>query len=789
MSGLEIKRIDIKNFGCYKDYNQHSPSGIGNDFNEGRVNILYGRNYSGKSTYSKIFQSIELRRLPEKYGDIDFEIKLENKNIIKSRDVGNQDLPIDCRVFNQQFIDDNINLHSDNKLNSFQVTIGSDNNESLKRIHEIELNNLDPIKNDLNKINSEISDLQSQHKEDKEILDNKLKATAAFVKNKKNPSVIMNPRYDIRDIKNEFEKYASKFPIVSKDDEKLNATFERAKIQILEENISVPRKIDLNEFDNEFNFQEINILLSKKISVSKILDEYKNNPEKMNWIKCGVDIHGENPEKCVFCGNSIDGQLIRNLELAFSDELVTLESSLEEKNNYVKSEIEKLEKIPKIEAEDYFRTDSLKIKKINQDIDTEFKNRLNVLKLIESKIAEKQRDIFSKVEIEMEESSWDSFSEIQDEIDLLYKNTIERIEQFEKLKQNNMDFLRWYYIAEQFPVTEYQLLSQKVNKLDQDLQAKKNEKKRLEVDKANYENEISELKSSLKSEKEAVKRINQILKNSLAHSEISLESSDSGDEIYYKVTRNKESAYNLSEGEKSLIAFAYYIARLDSLSNEEKERTILFIDDPISSLDENNIFYIYNLIFCLLEKKEFLQYFLSTHNLDFLKYTNRFSSRKDYYLIEKIKESENEPSKSYIKNLPPHMSSKVTEFAFLFEQIYKVATENETEDNFSVFYNFPNNGRKFIEILLYFKYPDYHTHNDVKIRKFFGEENAPFIQRINNEYSHGEDRFDRTRHPINTSEFKHDAEIILKTLYQKDQDQFNAFLANGELVMPSFLNN
>ncbi|WP_409578635.1 AAA family ATPase [Streptococcus sp.] len=44
-----------------------------------------------------------------------------------------------------------------------------------------------------------------------------------------------------------------------------------------------------------------------------------------------------------------------------------------------------------------------------------------------------------------------------------------------------------------------------------------------------------------------------------------------------------------------------------------KGKTILFIDDPISSLDENNIFYIYNLIFRLLEKKEFLQYFLSTH--------------------------------------------------------------------------------------------------------------------------------------------------------------------------------
>ena len=378
----------------------------------------------------------------------------------------------------------------------------------------------------------------------------------------------MNPRYDIRDIKNEFENYVSMFPIVSKDDEELKIRFDRAKMQILEENISMPKKIDLNEFDNDFNLQEINLLLSKTISVSKILDEYKNNPEKMNWIKCGVDIHGKNPEKCVFCGNSIDGHLIQNLEIAFSDELVTLESNLEEKNNYVKSEIEKLEKVPKIEAEDYFRTDSLKIKRINQDIENEFKNRLNVLKLIESKIAEKQRDIFSKVEIEMKESSWGSFSEIQDEIDLLYENTIDRIEQFEELRQESINFLRWYYIAEKLPVSEYQMLSQKVDNLRGDLQTKKNEREKLEGEESKYKNIISELESKLKSEKEAVKRINQILKNSLAHSEISLESSDSGDEIYYKVTRNKENAYNLSEGEKSLIAFAYYISRLDSLSNE-----------------------------------------------------------------------------------------------------------------------------------------------------------------------------------------------------------------------------
>ena len=88
---------------------------------------------------------------------------------------------------------------------------------------------------------------------------------------------------------------------------------------------------------------------------------------------------------------------------------------------------------------------------------------------------------------------------------------------------------------------------------------------------------------------------------------------------------------------------------------------------------------------------------------------------------------------------------------------------------------------------MYFKYPDYKTKNDDKIINYFGGENSPFIQRINNEYSHGEDRFDRTRNPINTIEFKHDARIILTALYKNDSAQFNSFLNNSNLANPDFL--
>lgn len=515
------------------------------------------------------------------------------------------------------------------------------------------------------------------------------------------------------------------------------------------------------------------------------MDEYKNSPDKINWIKHGVDIHGENPEKCVFCGNSIDGGFIKNLKLAFSDELSSLENELAKRKSEIKSEIQKLNSIPNINKEDYFNDSAADIQNINKDIRNVISDRKEALKTLKSKIFEKQRDIFSKIEIN--DLNWSDFSEIQVEIDSLYNSTIKQIEQFEDRKIKSIDFLRRYYIVKEFPISEFTKLSNEVDKLEEDIDEEFKEQKKLKEEKEKFEQDIIELESSLKSESEAVKRINMILQNSLAHSEISLGSVDDEEGIYFEVSRNEARAYNLSEGEKSLIAFAYYIARLKSLSTEEKSKTILFIDDPISSLDENNIFYIYNLIFCLLEKKEFLQYFLSTHNLDFLKYTNKFSVKKDYYLIEKTKEAENTPSRSYIKKIPKYLSNKVTEFVFLFEQIYRVATEQENENNFSVFYNFPNNGRKFIETLLYFKYPDYKTKNDDKINSYFGNENAAFIQRINNEYSHGEDRFDRTRNPINTSEFIYDARIILSALYQNDPEQFKSFLNNSNLILPDFL--
>ncbi|EGB1346230.1 RloC protein, partial [Campylobacter jejuni] len=103
--------------------------------------------------------------------------------------------------------------------------------------------------------------------------------------------------------------------------------------------------------------------------------------------------------------------------------------------------------------------------------------------------------------------------------------------------------------------------------------------------------------------------------------------------------------------------------------------------------------------------------------------------------------------------------------------------------------NFGNNLRKFLEIYLFFKYP-----NEIKsldkelIKRFFNDtyqsdnidENqkiiAGVINRYQNEYSHLREVLSRGMQPIDIEEAKKIAEFILKTIEQNDKQQYKALV-------------
>ncbi|WP_369326865.1 AAA family ATPase [Alcaligenes nematophilus] len=66
-----INQIDIASFGSFQGLEWKQTvrdSGKNVKFFQ-RLNILYGRNYSGKTTLSRVFRALETRKLPLNYID------------------------------------------------------------------------------------------------------------------------------------------------------------------------------------------------------------------------------------------------------------------------------------------------------------------------------------------------------------------------------------------------------------------------------------------------------------------------------------------------------------------------------------------------------------------------------------------------------------------------------------------------------------------------------------------------------------------------------------------------
>lgn len=296
--------------------------------------------------------------------------------------------------------------------------------------------------------------------------------------------------------------------------------------------------------------------------------------------------------------------------------------------------------------------------------------------------------------------------------------------------------------------------------------------------------QIEDKERLMKDEEKGALKVNEYLNNFFGHDFLTLQAIEETDKkIRFEIVRNGKKAHHLSEGECSLIAFCYFMAKLEDIETKGS-KPIIWIDDPISSLDSNHIFFVYSLINAeIIAKQEFEQIFISTHNLDFLKYLKRLQSaeQRSYFLISREKET------SKIKLMPKYLKDYVTEFNFLFHQIYMCSTADADDENqHNLFYNFGNNTRKFLEAFLYYKYPNANDQIE-KLTKFFGDNRqaSTMTDRINNEFSHLEGLFERSMTPIDIPEMKKTATFILDKIKEKDNEQYEALLLSIGAEIPT----
>lgn len=113
---------------------------------------------------------------------------------------------------------------------------------------------------------------------------------------------------------------------------------------------------------------------------------------------------------------------------------------------------------------------------------------------------------------------------------------------------------------------------------------------------------------------------------------------DSKNEGYYHIargTKGKVDYKSLSEGEKNLVTFLYFMESLEgshkSDGNSNKSNRIVVIDDPISSLSHNHVYDVASLITLnVIGRKTFPQVIVLTHSLFFYHELFKAVGKKDW---------------------------------------------------------------------------------------------------------------------------------------------------------------
>ena len=243
---------------------------------------------------------------------------------------------------------------------------------------------------------------------------------------------------------------------------------------------------------------------------------------------------------------------------------------------------------------------------------------------LENLLKTKQDNPYDNISFKNFQNHSQKMSEMLDKIrDLINKNNL-KTKNLETTKKETSEKIKFHIIAKFIKEINYLENLRDIEQIDIEINAFKANLtiKKQEIEE--NENKIKELKVSMRNEQASADKINKYLKSNFGNSALEFRAIEEN-KAEFKIYRNGIEADNLSEGECSLVGFCYFMAKLQ---NADK-KSVVWIDDPISSLDSNHIFFIFSLIDSeLFENKDlkFNQLFISTHNLDFLKYLKKLKS-------------------------------------------------------------------------------------------------------------------------------------------------------------------
>lgn len=477
-------------------------------------------------------------------------------------------------------------------------------------------------------------------------------------------------------------------------------------------------------------------LLSEPIvgSSSSQLTEFISELNNQNWVKNGKDNYlKDSQKKCPFCQQE-------TIDDTFRSELASLFDKT------YKSNVQKVEAVLISytgAVTNYI--DSIKAAFIGCSIfDSNIHNVEPAFELIERAYQDNVALIQSKVDkpssaIELLDCSekLKPIEEVAKDINQAVQSIIARAKKFNENK-NDIEFRMWnsirYHTGNLFSLEKNQ-----IDKKDKEIAQFKEQLSRVERIGKKVAARIGYLRSKTSNIDETISRININLKSlGLTSFEI-VASNNPEQKNYFILSRGEEPKEgeavfkSLSEGEKTLITFLYFIEKCNGSMSTDSDLTdnekLIVIDDPISSLSQNYIYDIASMIHAkIIKGNRFKKVIVLTHSLFFyqelLKLApqgkDKFNDKYSLYRLNKKQYTNAKPmDKGELKNdyqslwqtvkdviegnahpvVLPNVMRNIIEYYFGFvhkkdklADILNKLIENEPEQGYKSFYRYINRG-------------------------------------------------------------------------------------------------
>lgn len=669
-----IKKIlKIKNFGSFTNFEAKS------DLKEfQKYNLFFGLNGSGKTTLSKLFKCLNdgniSKDLDDKAFKEDFDILIdENQHITEFQENTYCNY---IKIFNQDFVNNNLFLDNNNaQTNALTYTIGEVAKDIKEKISEL---NSKLLSYYIDVQGKRVLISQNDYENKQKELEGIYKASADKIRF--DLQIKNAPEYNKKHFEQDYFRNENVTISITENEKNENAN---KYIQPVKNTIAA---INIDVITNN-TLTEIETLLSKEIKRANIKEEL------VQWLEKGI-LFEESEKICPFCNNPIANwkqryNEIQNIvkkddnyieyEKRLSDFLLSLHNALGIiKNNLFALRIDDFcNKISQEILDNYatiYNNYQKFIENLIELLNQKKKNPDNIFSIIDKSVVEQ-------------------YITIKNTLNQLITEHNTNIANNESIRNNAKNLVIQYYIQE----CKENVLNI-INQLN-DIESKiKQDNVRIQL----IENEIKTLNAELTNQKAPMAEIEKYIYIVFGHKKFNLIYIES-DKSYYICRENGEIAKNLSEGEKTVIAFAYFLATLKT-RNFDLKNAIVVIDDPVSSLDQQYLFNLINLLALKFNKtSSFGQLFVLTHNFYFFKKFRAILKYKKengnaIYELFQI----NKRDSSIIENADDYLRDFTSEYTHTIKYLKQVQALDETKIK-----EIPlgNSIRKILEIFLAFRCP------------------------------------------------------------------------------------